>query len=155
MTGEYPIIIEGKKSGRLHIARQGNKTVFDAVCGMRGEVTRISAYGEGKEIYLGVMQPVNNRLHLRRVFSPAEMKSFPTKISHVGLRGEEPAAPEEQEKDTLWRPDHLGLLWAEEQGERLCAIPRRLNLAMRGTELEPRSIGGTEYRVFKTGKNNL
>lgn len=154
MTGEYPVIINGKTTGKLTVSRHNNRIVFSAVCALCSGVTRLSAYGGGKEIYLGVMQPENGQLRLKRAFTPNEMKGFPACITHAGLKGERPSEEQHVEKDILWSRDGIGLLWTETESEKLCAIPRHFRLAMRGEELESRNIEGTMYRIFKIGKND-
>jgi len=152
MAEEYPIIINGKTRGKLMVWKKGNKTVFDASCPEAGGMIRLSVFGEGREGYLGVMQPINKGMHIRRVLSPAELRGFPCKIEYAGCRGAK--MNNAQPIDTLWRKDELGILYAEENGEALCAIPRRLGIAYNSQELTERNIEGESYRVYKIGKIN-
>jgi hypothetical protein len=153
MADEYPVIIDGKQMGRLRVCRQGNKTVFFASCPEARGLIRLSVYGGGREGYLGVMQPENGGMCLRRTMGKNELVNFPDKITHAARRGQaqtEPAAAKsDSAPDTLWKPDGLGFLWAQEHGEKLCAIPQKFGIARNGTELPCRTIEGTEYRIFK------
>ena len=154
-TGEYPVVLGGERAGSIQVRRDGIRYVFEASCPGRSGLVRLSIYGDGREGYLGVMQPGEGGLVLRRSLSRSELRNFPEKPTHAGERGERPrqAAPEpkreEAEKVTWWRRDALGLLHAEEDGRSLCAVPRSLRMARLGRELEPRWIEGVEYRIFE------
>lgn len=167
MVGKYPVMLNEKESGTLTITRQGVKYNFDAFCPDTDVFIRLSVYGNGKEGYLGVMQPENGGMRLRRSLSLNAVSKFPEKISYAGQRGErpkvkiQPAPSQVPEKvlevDTLWSADALGVLWCEEYGQSLCAVPKRLGIVYQGEELPERDIEGTNYRVFKfeAGKNRL
>ena len=152
MAEEYPIIINGKQQGKLRLYKQGNKTVFDAFCPYLSGLIRLSVFGEEGEGYLGVMQPGNGGMHLRRMLSMAEMRAFPGQIEYAGIKGSKPRNTETPE--TTWTRDQLGILHAQEKEELLCAIPSRLGIAYSGDELPARNIEGETYRVFKIGKIN-
>jgi len=152
MLGEYPVVIDGNEAGKLRVYKQGNKTVFDAFCRDISGIIRLSVYGCGREGYLGVMQPGNGGMHLRKILSPAELRRFPIKIEYAGVQGQKPTPP--GEVDTLWKADSLGMLHAAENGNILCAIPQKLGIAISWEELPQRKINGITYRVFKSGNNN-
>ena len=146
---EYPVIIEGRRVGKMIISHTGGKTVIDARCAIRPGIIRLSAYGCGKEIYLGVMQPDNGMLHIHKHFSSSEAKIFPKLFSHAGILGELL-----QEKDTIWSFGEIGILYAQEGDNMLCAIPQKLGIRHRGGELPSRIIDNTEYRIFKIGNTH-
>jgi hypothetical protein len=157
---EYPILLDGKNAGKLLVTDQGSALLFDAVCPGTSALIRLSAYGGGREFYLGVMQPEGSSLRLRRTVRRRELPFPPEELTHAGRQGELPKRrmpPEETlpaECDTLWHADILGLLWTEERGSTLCAIPTRLGMARAGEERPGRTIGGVRYRIFKIGKTN-
>lgn len=84
---EYPLIISGSEQGQLKVERQGLFTVFEASCPSQQELLRISVYGGGREGYLGLMQPRNGGLCLRRKLSRSELRSFPEKIEYAAEAG--------------------------------------------------------------------
>ena len=158
MSEEYPVILDGKNVGKLSISTAGGKTVFDAFCPGMTRLIRLSVYGCGREGYLGVMQPENGGMRLRKLMSTKELTGFPQQIDHAGCQNEvltsqqSDQATQKKEYETIWRQDVLGLLWTNERGEVLCAIPRHMGIAHMGTELPPRVIEGTEYRTVRTGR---
>ena len=104
-----PIQYKGERIGFLDISQQGLMTIFEAHCQDRGELLRLSVYGEnGREGYLGVMVPGGGKLHLRRSLSRMAMRSFPTGITHAGPAGQRVKqkplislpAPEEKPNET-------------------------------------------------------
>ncbi len=88
ITGNYPIILDGETAGELTVTREGLFWSFDAKCELRSEIVRLSVYGDGKEGYLGIMEPFGEMLKLNRKFSRAALKDFPSRISHAGQKGE-------------------------------------------------------------------
>ena len=98
ISGSYPIILDGETAGELTVAREGLFWSFEAKCEPRNEIIRLSVYGDGKEGYLGIMEPFGDMLKLNRKFSRAALKDFPAKISHAAQKGEleliEPIDPE-------------------------------------------------------------
>lgn len=87
MEGIYPIIIDGVEMGSCTVRREGGYTVFSLDCGMVEGVIRLSAYGGGREGYLGVPVPRNGRLRLEKKLSPSALRSFPEAIDCVSLAG--------------------------------------------------------------------
>ena len=88
ITGSYPIILDGEAVGELTVTRQGLFWSFEAECEPRSEIVRLSVYGDGKEGYLGTMEPIGDMLKLTKKFSRAALKEFPEKISYAGQKGE-------------------------------------------------------------------
>lgn len=84
---EYPLIISGREQGQLNVERQGLFTVFEALCPQQDRLLKISVYGEGKEGYLGLMQPWSGGLYLRRSLSRTQLRSFPEKIEYAAPAG--------------------------------------------------------------------
>lgn len=159
MTGKYPLILNGIKQGTLTITQKGAKYHFHAFCPGISPLVRLSVYGGNKEGYLGVMQPEEDGLHLRRDLSKSALVNFPTQIEYAGAAGEAPQhkkttraeaaqALPSAEDDTFWQPDAMGFLWTIKDGERLCAVPKHFGIAVYGKELEEKNISGTQYRIF-------
>ncbi len=98
ITGNYPIILDGETAGELTITREGLFWSFEAKCELRNEIVRLSVYGDGKEGYLGIMEPFGDMLKLNRKLSRSALREFPEKISHAGQKDELeyilPEAPE-------------------------------------------------------------
>lgn len=88
LTGNYPIIIDGRETGRISVDREGLFWCFEASSEMCDGIIRLSVYGDGKEGYLGVMEPRGNGLRLRRKLSRAGLTAFPNSITHGGRQGE-------------------------------------------------------------------
>ena len=83
----YPIILEGELWGKLTADPKGARTVFQAECRMREELTRISVYGGGREGYLGLLTPEGGKLCLTKALSRADLRDFPDPIEFAGLSG--------------------------------------------------------------------
>ncbi|NCB73796.1 MAG: hypothetical protein EOM51_03505 [Clostridia bacterium] len=88
ILGSYPIILDGETVGELTVSREGLFWGFDAKCEMRGEIVRLSVYGNGMEAYLGIMEPIGDMLCLTKKLSRSALAAFPAKISHAGQKGE-------------------------------------------------------------------
>ncbi|MBP8639948.1 MAG: hypothetical protein KBI01_03475 [Oscillospiraceae bacterium] len=87
IAGCYPIILNGETAGEITVSREGLFWSFEANCEMRDEIVRLSVYGDGKEGYLGIMEPFGDMLKLTKKFSRAALKDFPERISHAGQKG--------------------------------------------------------------------
>lgn len=88
---DYPLILKGEELGLLSVEKQGLYTVMEARAPGTEGLVRLWVQGESKEAYLGVMQPVDGGLYLRRRFSRMEMAAFPEKIERASdcqLKGE-------------------------------------------------------------------
>ena len=159
MSETYPIHIDGEKKGLLTVTEEGLCRVFRGRCEDPGRLVRLSVYGEGKEGYLGVMEPENGALTLCRKLSRGAMASFPERIEYAAEagsaappRGEAAAAPasrpRSREKDVLWRRVGDGSLYTVSGDRPYRAVPMaRLGLPA-GKMLERRTIEGVEYAVF-------
>ena len=88
IAGSYPIILDGETVGEITVSREGLFWSFEASCEMRDEIVRLSVYGNGKEGYLGIMEPFGEMLRLTKKFSRSALKEFPNNISHAGQKGE-------------------------------------------------------------------
>ncbi len=89
LSGNYPIIIDGKETGRINVGREGLFWCFEASSETVSEgIIRLSVFGEGHEAYLGVMEPKESKLRLKKKLSRAAIADFPPSISHGGRQGE-------------------------------------------------------------------
>lgn len=80
MKDIFPILIDGREAGTLHIFEEGIRTAFHAECDDPGRIVRLMICGES-EFYLGVMIPhQDGRLHLDKKLSRLEMQGFPKEI---------------------------------------------------------------------------
>ena len=93
----YPLILDGAETGRVSVHREGGWTVFEAVSSPVAGVVRISVYGGGREGYLGVLAPEGEGLALRRRFSRAALREFPTEISCAARAGQPCSVPAPEE----------------------------------------------------------
>ena len=85
-----PIYINRKEAGTLTITRDGLYTVIEAeVSGGKGLV-RLWAHGDGESAYLGVMEPRDGGLYLRRRLSRRELAAFPDPIAFASDREHDP-----------------------------------------------------------------
>lgn len=89
----YPIIIGGVEAGALSVSTEGLFTIFEAQAKTEGLV-RLCVCGGGKRGYLGVMQPWNGGLYLRRRLSRSELRQFPDVIEYAAALEELEAAEE-------------------------------------------------------------
>ncbi len=160
MSETYPIHIDGEKKGTLTVTEEGLSRVFRARCEDPGRLVRLSVYGEGREGYLGVMEPENGALSLCRKLSRTAAASFPERIEYAAEAGSAapprreaaPAAPASRprgrERDVLWRRVGDGSLYADLGDKQYRAVPMaRLGLPA-GKMAERRTIEGVEYAVF-------
>ena len=165
MSDTYPLILDSEARGTLQVEKKGLITEFRARCPDPGRLVRLSVFGEGKEGYLGVMEPEGGELRLCRKLSRSAMAAFPETIayaSEAGRSGRPDAAlplpdspgpsrrPGERNRraDVLWRQVGDGSLYTVRGGKAYRAFP------MAGTGLpleraaERRIIEGVEYVVF-------
>lgn len=94
---KYPIIINGAEAGELSVSAEGLFTLFEAQAKAEGLV-RLCVFGGGKRGYLGVMQPWNGGLYLRRRLSRSELRQFPAVIEYAAPLEELEAAELEHER---------------------------------------------------------
>lgn len=83
---EYPLLLNGKESGKLRVEKQGLYTVMEAYAQGTEGLVRLWVQGGGEEAYLGVMQPWSGGLYLSRKLSRLEMLSFPQTIEQASDR---------------------------------------------------------------------
>lgn len=88
LTGTYPIILDGEKTGEIKVSREGLFWRFEGKSKMCEELLRISVYGEGQEGYLGLMEPSGDEMVLVKKFSRSALKAFPKTISYAARRGQ-------------------------------------------------------------------
>lgn len=80
---DYPLLLGGEEAGRLHVEQQGLYTCMEVSAEAREGLLRIWVQGGGREAYLGVMQPGESGMSLRRRLSRREMAAFPTVIEQA------------------------------------------------------------------------
>ena len=89
-AAEVPLYIHERKAGCLRIAQDGLYTRFEAeLPGCAAELVRLWAHGEGRDAYLGVMQPKDGGLWFSRKLSRRELAAFPESIKFVSNRENE------------------------------------------------------------------
>lgn len=80
---DYPLLLGGEKAGTLRIERQGLYTCMEVRAEAREGLLRIWVQGGGREAYLGVLQPGEEGLYLRRRLSRRELADFPQVIEQA------------------------------------------------------------------------
>ena len=83
---DYPLLLNGEETGILHVERQGLYTCMEARSVFREGLRRIWVQGGGQEAYLGLLQPAEGGLYLRRRMSRQEMRTFPQVIQQASDR---------------------------------------------------------------------
>jgi len=86
-TGTYPIFIDERETGTVSVAKEGLFWCFEARSETVPDMVRLSVFGEGGEGYLGIMEPKDGLLWLRKRLSKAAVSGFPFPITHGGRRG--------------------------------------------------------------------
>ncbi|MBR1565240.1 MAG: hypothetical protein IJ649_00620 [Oscillospiraceae bacterium] len=79
------VYINQQPAGTLSVTQDGLYTVFEARANADGLV-RLWAYGGGKSAYLGIMEPTDSGLYLRRRLSRRELAAFPDPIEFASDR---------------------------------------------------------------------
>lgn len=175
---DYPLLLGGEPAGRLSVERQGLYTYMEAVTDRGGSLLRVWVQGGGQEAYLGVMQPWNGGMFLRRKLSRNDMAAFPSVIEQasdqrleltqaVDITEITPPEPEEAaeaapaplpepEPELRTQPEEAYVLWTEHRDGSLTARDGErslLALPARLRRVPPgadlRRIGGREYLVFR------
>lgn len=100
----YPLILDGEQAGEAAVRREGGWTVFDVRCRAMEGILRVSAWGGGREGYLGVLAPEGDGLALHRRFSRNELREFPAAIEYIGRAGVPCTAPTEQAEEAERKP---------------------------------------------------
>lgn len=80
---DYPLLLGGEKAGTLRIEQQGLYTCMEVTAEAREGLLRIWVQGGGREAYLGVLQPGEEGLYLRRRLSRRELADFPQVIEQA------------------------------------------------------------------------
>ena len=95
------VYINQEPAGTLTVSRDGLYTVLEAEAAGRDGLVRLWAHGGGKSAYLGLMQPWNGGLWLRRRLSRRELAAFPDPIEFVSdrERDREAEQPEQSAED--------------------------------------------------------
>ena len=87
---ELPLLIDGAEVGTVRVTKSGLYTVLEAgLQGRAAELVRLWAHGEGRDAYLGVMQPKDGGLWYSRKLSRRELAAFPEPIRFVSNRENE------------------------------------------------------------------
>ncbi|MCR5576259.1 MAG: hypothetical protein K6F56_04550 [Oscillospiraceae bacterium] len=170
---DYPLLIGGEHAGTLTESKSGLYTVFEARLPKDpGGLVRLYVHGGGESAYLGLMEPQNGGLFLRRSLSGLERRTLPTVIDCASdspeAVGEEaptslhntesppqttlsacpwPAPVPEGDGDLLWLRCTDGTLRAHDGVSTLVAFPARLKSPAPRAVL--RRIGDTDYMVFR------
>lgn len=167
---DLPLLIDGERLGFVNVWTEGLFTVFDARCQHREGLFRLSVYGQGKEGYLGVMQPGKGGLYLRRRLSRHDMSAFPESMEYASASGIKPhlsstegdnekvleeqvafvgndSSFAEAEDELIWfrRPD--GSLVCHDGKSSIVALPASLRREIPGAVL--RYIDGGLYMLFR------
>lgn len=83
------LIIHQQPAGTVTVSQEGLYTVLEARAPSAEGFVRLWAHGGGKSAYLGLMQPTENGLVLRRRLSRRELAAFPQPIEAVSDREQE------------------------------------------------------------------
>ena len=83
---DYPLLLGGEKAGTLRIEQQGLYTCMEVTAAAREGLLRIWVQGGGREAYLGILQPRQEGLYLRRRLSRRELADFPQVIEQASDR---------------------------------------------------------------------
>ena len=94
---DYPLLLKGEETGILHVEQQGLYTCMEARSVFREGLRRIWVQGGGQEAYLGLLQPAEGGLYLRRRMSRQEMRAFPQMIQQASDR----RLPPQEEVDII------------------------------------------------------
>lgn len=162
----FPLYLDGEAAGELTVTQGPPYIYFDASCRTpQKRIYRAFVVGETGELRLGVLEPVGEKLVIRRRLSARETAP----IGRI-LRAEARLSAAEAEEDDRWQPipapeslfrsaflreqlrGAAGILTRQEPGYRLLALPfdsRRpflLNSLFCFARIV--RIGGQEYAVF-------
>ena len=77
------VYINQEPAGELTVTREGLYTVLEAEAPDCGGLVRLWAHGGGESAYLGVMEPGDSGLLLRRRLTRRELAAFPDPIEFV------------------------------------------------------------------------
>lgn len=120
---EHDVIINGARRGILREERDGLFTVLEATVFNGDELVRLAVYGGGQEGYLGVMQPWNGGLYLRRRLSRRERETLPKTIEYAAPLGEAHGSANDEDEETLTEeetPNHNEADCSAEGNDEVC-----------------------------------
>ena len=80
---DYPLLLGGERAGTLRVEQQGLYTCMEVSAEAKEGLLRIWVQGGGHEAYLGVLQPGEGSLYLRRRLSRRELADFPKVIEQA------------------------------------------------------------------------
>lgn len=144
----YPIITGGRETGLLRTYREGLFTVYEAENEYRETLLRLSVFGGGEEAVLGLMEPRQGKLYLRKKLSDAAQKNFPDKIEYAGEAGKVQREKDEKPGTAAdWKRLSDGSLRAASDAGFVLALPVKLRGGDRAG-LRLREIEGKEYILF-------
>ena len=158
---KYPVWKDGKTVGEMTVSPEALYTVFDIFCPEREGLWCVWAVGKTGTLRIGVPEPENGRLHIRRRFS----RQLTAPLGTV-LRGELRSLNEEREHWEPLRADMLrssylrrrlvglpGILTCQADDCRLIAIPRDdskpFPLEAMFCFAQPRRLRGRNCWVFR------
>ena len=170
---DHPLLIGGERAGTLTESQSGLYTVFEArLPEDPGGLVRLYVHGGGESACLGLMEPQNGGLFLRRRLSALERRALPAAIDYASdaptPSGEAPASslhntdpsPQttlascpwpapvpEEDGELLWFRCTDGTLRAHDGVSTLVAFPARLKSPAPRAVL--RRIDGADYMVFR------
>ena len=162
MLGEWPLRLDGVECGMVKASRSGAYTLISAEGRYTGALKRISLYGGGRELALGVLAPEGEIVALRRRFTRSELAAFgaePEYAAESGAAAGPPAAesgaapaedgePPPEPEGELWYSAPDGTL-SRFDGERtLVALPAENVRVPDWASGIVRRINGREYVVF-------
>ena len=81
-----PLLLGGEKAGTLRVEQQGLYTCMEVSAGAREGLLRVWVQGGGREAYLGILQPGEGGMYLRRRLSRRELADFPQVIEQASDR---------------------------------------------------------------------
>lgn len=87
LSGSYPIVIDDRETGTINVAHEGLFWCFEATSELSADLVRLSVFGDEGEGYLGVMEPRDGKLRLKKRLSRSAVSAFPCPITHGGRQG--------------------------------------------------------------------
>ena len=174
MEGTWPLRLDGVECGTVTASRSGVYTLITARALYAGAIKRVSLYGSGQELVLGVLAPEGEYVTLTRKFTRSALAAFtaaPEYAAESGLpgpdRGPKDGPKREEKADTSSEatekaepetaPPAAGELWysapdgslSRFDGERLLvALPSENVRVPEWARGVVRRINGREFVVF-------
>ncbi|MDL2300245.1 hypothetical protein LJC01_01210 [Clostridiaceae bacterium OttesenSCG-928-D20] len=88
MEKSFSIYHNSKIIGELRLREEGLLSVFEGECENIGELFRLSVYGGGREGYIGVMLPSDDKFSIKKSLTKSEMRDFPKEIEYAARAGQ-------------------------------------------------------------------